>query len=323
MLGLHLLLCVSNVASVMIIPQSDTVPFVSWQCGTDERMRRMSYEIIYDECFDVLIQFNNCCSVHDQCYLENLGQTFCDDAFCKCLNAAVQEAKNADNCHQNAFWACFAVRIFGSYSYLEAQNQTAHEDGRIQQGISTSEMEGTPTSKSLPETVICAIDDPLASKHYEEAVEVCAQQKTQFSECCEQHTTCHWNLSIHPLSCHRKFGECLRGLLKDSVEGGRCYEALELVYGDLIGGEEFSTKEGFFYSLQYWLNQLRAKTGLTSVANNYNQHPPGETLFAEIMIVLLVFVPPSILIMCRFTKAFCRPRNYNLIISKNELENAL
>uniref|UniRef100_A0A914KX92 Phospholipase A2 n=1 Tax=Meloidogyne incognita TaxID=6306 RepID=A0A914KX92_MELIC len=93
-----------------------------WSCGpsgdgkseiNDVEMFGCVYATFY--CSDsALIELTKCCIVHDRCYNDKKGQTFCDDHFCPCLHKA---ANNLECYEQVADVFCHLVRIFGAFAY--------------------------------------------------------------------------------------------------------------------------------------------------------------------------------------------------------------
>ncbi|VDN55983.1 unnamed protein product [Dracunculus medinensis] len=225
-----------------------------WYCGSDDETRRHSYKTIAEECPDVLDQFNECCWVHDQCYADQLGKINCDNHFCQCLDIIAMKAKHYDDCKMNAWWACFAVQVFGDHAYVASASQN--------RTMKTSTVTKKDTTTTNAPTV-CVIDDEEVHEHYKMASNTCRDQKNEFTKCCEQHTMCHRNLSNNPKFCHKAFASCLIDHInEDNNSDSDCRKAAYLIYNELSGEGSDEPKECLQLKIacsagHYFLHQRR------------------------------------------------------------------
>ncbi|TKR92757.1 hypothetical protein L596_007343 [Steinernema carpocapsae] len=136
-----------------------------WACGTDTVSHWLSEATIEKSCPTLKKSINQCCVNHDQCYEDQLGRTFCDDTFCKCLEDA---AKPSDECSQeDAPTFCLLVREFGEPAYeASAKNVTvaANETMTLLEEIMSTTLNpqieptkiGVPMQKEAPPKVLRA-----------------------------------------------------------------------------------------------------------------------------------------------------------------------
>ncbi|CAI5438037.1 unnamed protein product [Caenorhabditis angaria] len=103
----------------------------TWECGTDEFTKSISEGEILGKCPKLRDQFNSCCYAHDQCYVDQSGQKFCDDNFCDCLE---RRSRSSKLCHdESSPIFCSLVKSFGDGAYeASAPNATTTDEGLIE-----------------------------------------------------------------------------------------------------------------------------------------------------------------------------------------------
>lgn len=95
-----------------------------WACGTDEISKFLAEEQIDRDCPEKKIRINNCCTKHDECYAEQMGQKNCDDIFCHCLDSA-SLGNNVCNKEDTPYF-CALVRELGAAFYAPDKNSTTN-----------------------------------------------------------------------------------------------------------------------------------------------------------------------------------------------------
>ncbi|KAK0411703.1 hypothetical protein QR680_005792 [Steinernema hermaphroditum] len=74
-----------------VIQEGHAISMADWHCGSDSYpfSRLFAKKLTKHMCFrqeEVILQINDCCEVHDQCYCEpGETQESCDQVFCECL----------------------------------------------------------------------------------------------------------------------------------------------------------------------------------------------------------------------------------------------
>ncbi|KAK0411702.1 hypothetical protein QR680_005792 [Steinernema hermaphroditum] len=76
-----------------VIQEGHAISMADWHCGSDSYpfSRLFAKKLTKHMCFrqeEVILQINDCCEVHDQCYCEpGETQESCDQVFCECLES--------------------------------------------------------------------------------------------------------------------------------------------------------------------------------------------------------------------------------------------
>ncbi|CAD5225823.1 unnamed protein product [Bursaphelenchus okinawaensis] len=91
------------------------VNFNDWHCGASSIDKYLSHQTVYEDCPNLMPDVNDCCRVHDNCYVIHASQQECDAAFCECLS---NHMKNV--CPQVADMFCAVVQIFGKAAHQSA-----------------------------------------------------------------------------------------------------------------------------------------------------------------------------------------------------------
>uniref|UniRef100_A0A914KXM3 Phospholipase A2 n=1 Tax=Meloidogyne incognita TaxID=6306 RepID=A0A914KXM3_MELIC len=93
-----------------------------WSCGPSGDGKSKINDVEVTGCVhasyfcsdSALVELTKCCIVHDRCYNDKKGQTFCDDHFCPCLHKAAKHP----GCYIAAAEAfCLLVRTVGGSAY--------------------------------------------------------------------------------------------------------------------------------------------------------------------------------------------------------------
>uniref|UniRef100_A0A1I7X1U1 Phospholipase A(2) n=1 Tax=Heterorhabditis bacteriophora TaxID=37862 RepID=A0A1I7X1U1_HETBA len=95
---------------------------INWQCGTDDFTKYISENQIDIDCPALKESINKCCLIHDSCYDDQLGRTYCDDSFCHCLDEATRSSMICNREDGPLF--CGMVRHFGEEAYRRSGNVT-------------------------------------------------------------------------------------------------------------------------------------------------------------------------------------------------------
>ncbi|KAK0426097.1 hypothetical protein QR680_009533 [Steinernema hermaphroditum] len=112
---MYVVLLLFAVLGVFGVRTADSAEEPEWSCGTDAVSHWLSEATIEKSCPLLKGAINQCCMNHDQCYDDQRGRTFCDDAFCNCL---VDAAKPSEECsEEDAPTFCLLVREFGEAAY--------------------------------------------------------------------------------------------------------------------------------------------------------------------------------------------------------------
>ncbi|CAD5229783.1 unnamed protein product [Bursaphelenchus xylophilus] len=91
------------------------VPFEHWHCGTDYFDKMLSHQSVHEDCPNAMIDTNECCRVHDNCYVEHHSQEDCDQVFCDCLAHHMNST-----CPHLSQSFCAIVEMFGKEAHRNA-----------------------------------------------------------------------------------------------------------------------------------------------------------------------------------------------------------
>ncbi|KAI6239104.1 Phospholipase A2-like protein Y52B11A.8 [Aphelenchoides fujianensis] len=112
----------------------------TWECGSEDFSKAISYGAIKQDCPKLLNPVNGCCIEHDACYDAKKGQAHCDEVFCACLDRVTYSENNETlecyESHSKDF--CDAVKTFGEGFYeasgvnatVEAVSSGSQEDDK-------------------------------------------------------------------------------------------------------------------------------------------------------------------------------------------------
>uniref|UniRef100_A0A1I7ZJB6 Vitellogenin receptor n=1 Tax=Steinernema glaseri TaxID=37863 RepID=A0A1I7ZJB6_9BILA len=166
-----------------------------FHCGSGEEDRQLAFEYINDSCPHNIMQANNCCEKHDECYTKQLGQEHCDHVFCECLDVNVAEGAINGSCKSVSEWYCFTVSLFGHTAYeLSAPNDTVVHNKTEDKEV------------SVPHH--CGFDRSLPIAFYDAISSHCPQYGDSFHSCCIRHNKCVLD-ETGSEECHADFCDCV------------------------------------------------------------------------------------------------------------------
>uniref|UniRef100_A0A0N5ANH4 Uncharacterized protein n=1 Tax=Syphacia muris TaxID=451379 RepID=A0A0N5ANH4_9BILA len=122
---------------------------IDWQCGTDDLSKMMSEASVEQTCPHLKASINNCCLAHDSCYDQQLGQRYCDDNFCRCLDVVTKYNKTCNQGESVIF--CDLVRKYGAGPYAASARKPATTTSTTTTATATTT---TTTATSPPTTIV-------------------------------------------------------------------------------------------------------------------------------------------------------------------------
>ncbi|VDD94913.1 unnamed protein product [Enterobius vermicularis] len=125
---------------------------IKWQCGTDDLSKIMSEASVEQTCPHLKAPINNCCVAHDDCYDKQLGQHFCDDKFCKCLDVTTKHNRSCNRGEAVLF--CDLVKKYGAGPYAASATtvspSTTKRQDNVIMGKARVLLTGSGLSKHAP-----------------------------------------------------------------------------------------------------------------------------------------------------------------------------
>lgn len=97
--------------------------------------------MIESDCPNKMVETNECCSVHDDCYVQQTSQEECDRTFCQCLDRVLA----ARDCNHISKTYCSIVQAFGA---------DAHKNAKVDDQTSPITEKPTTTTKVPEKTTV-------------------------------------------------------------------------------------------------------------------------------------------------------------------------
>ncbi|KAI6220875.1 hypothetical protein M3Y99_01583600 [Aphelenchoides fujianensis] len=202
------------------------VPLDQWHCGSNDFDKWLAHETIKGDCPARMEEANNCCLVHDNCYMEDKTRAECDGAFCRCLDDAL--ALNA-KCRNVAATYCTIVEMFGA---------SAHENSKDYVKTSTTTTTTTTTTPVPPSSSADRIEKQLFKQLINTKLDAaCYDGRLQNLSSCVAHLDeCPHDAHV----CAYEMCGCARRNLRP-MEGAAvgCRSNFHAVCGFYLPGDEF------------------------------------------------------------------------------------
>lgn len=94
---------------------------------------------------------NQCCVVHDECYVNNGNQKECDEPFCACLVRIGAFSKSGAKCRNTLETFCLVVQLFGGIAHADSRKKINAENS-TEIGEITPSTTTTTTTTTSPST---------------------------------------------------------------------------------------------------------------------------------------------------------------------------
>ncbi|CAJ0582364.1 unnamed protein product, partial [Mesorhabditis spiculigera] len=199
-----------------------------WQCGSEAFTKNFSYTLVHNDCPAIAGDLNHCCVVHDDCYVKQKGQEYCDKVFCDCTTY-VLHGLDAENCQSYSDTTCLMMPFFGSVAYENSYNWT-------------------PPANMLHLRPPGALIQP-----FDQLYSACPDVSTVLSSCSYNYIECGFS-GKGIMNCGRDLSRCITTATAEI--GGHCAVETERI-SDIIKKETYR-----FFDLTDSSNMYLLKMGL-------------------------------------------------------------
>uniref|UniRef100_A0AC35FT83 Uncharacterized protein n=1 Tax=Panagrolaimus sp. PS1159 TaxID=55785 RepID=A0AC35FT83_9BILA len=187
-------------------------------CGATDFDRALSYQRANESCQDVSWAINNCCTVHDVCYVLDKTQEECDIPFCQCLEEQAKFAKNSD-CEQVAQEFCVIVQFFGGFAHAQAKEKVFNQTINSTLTLTTTQLPPPTTttilSSSTTATAIASSSE-IPPRKLDVTIEECFSSELKY--CVAEFDTCQHKDKIELLKCEERMCQCTRAALRNKAK---------------------------------------------------------------------------------------------------------